>query len=143
MTTLKTGGDVDAFCTRCRLELAHVIVAMAQSRPVRVQCKTCRTVHAFKRTAEATPRRRGESAEPRRKRGGVSRADYDELMRGRDISRAQKYRPVATFDGGDVLSHPSFGVGVVTRVLGDGKIEVLFQAGTKVLVHARGLTSRA
>jgi hypothetical protein len=37
----------------------------------------------------------------------------------------------------DVIDHKSFGIGVVARVLSDQKIEVVFQTGTKVLVHER------
>lgn len=144
MATVKTGSDVDAYCSKCQLELAHVVVAMVAGRPARVICKTCRTEHAYKRLGDAKPARgsRAESAGPRTARAsraaGASRGDYDSLMKGKDLSRAQRYKPATTFDDGDVLSHPTFGIGLVTRVLGDGKVEVMFQAGSKVLVHARG-----
>ncbi len=138
MGTSKTGSDIDAFCTKCQLELAHVVVATVAGRAARVQCKTCGSVHAY-RSKDMAPRRRPEpTAGTSRSRGGAGRSEYDDLMKGRDISRAQRYKPALTYADGDVLSHPSFGVGVVTRVLSDGKIEVLFPAASKVLVHARG-----
>lgn len=143
MANVKTGNDVDSYCSKCQLELAHVVVAMVAGRPARVLCKTCRTEHAYKRLGDTKSARapRAESAGPRTKSsksGGATRSDYDSLMKGKDVSRAQRYKPATTFDDGDVLSHPTFGLGLVTRVLGDGKIEVTFQAGSKVLVHARG-----
>ncbi len=137
MPTSKTGNDIDAFCTRCQLELAHVVVATVAGRPARVQCKTCGSVHAW-RSKDMAPRRKAEPTTRPSAARGAGRSDYDALVRGRDISRAQRYRPAATYGDGDVLSHPTFGVGVVTRVLSDGKIEVLFPAASKVLVHARG-----
>lgn len=143
MATVKTGADIDAFCSKCQLELAHVVVAVVTGRPAKVQCKTCRTVHAYKSKsagATATRKRASSSEKPAgtRSRGGASRNDYDDLIKGRDVSRAQRYKPATEFGEGAVLSHPTFGVGLVTRVLSDGKIEVIFPAGSKVLVHARG-----
>jgi hypothetical protein len=38
----------------------------------------------------------------------------------------------------DRIVHPSFGEGVVQAVTGPSKIEVLFGAGSKTLVHGRG-----
>ncbi len=136
MATSKTGTDIDAYCTKCQLELAHVVVATVAGRPAKVQCKTCGSVHAY-RSKDVAPRRRSEPTAGSRSRGGAGRSDYDDLMKGRDISRAVRYKPATTYGDGDVLSHPTFGVGVVTRVLSDGKIEVLFPAASKVLVHAR------
>jgi hypothetical protein len=143
MTTLKTGGDIDAPCSRCQLELAHIIVAMVHGQVKRVQCKTCRTEHAYKapaksgRASASAPRQRAARSS---RAGGASakRSTYEDLVSGHDISRAQKYRPATTYDEGDVINHPSFGLGVVTRALSDGKVDVLFPTGSKVLVHARG-----
>jgi hypothetical protein len=137
MITLKAGGDVDAFCKRCQLELAHVIVAMAQGRVARVQCKTCHTVHAYRGGAAST-RTRGEPSERAPRARTATRPQYDDLLRGHDISRARKYAPATTYSEGNVINHPTFGLGLIMRVLSDGKIEVLFPAGSKVLVHARG-----
>src|SRR5262249_2575501 len=37
----------------------------------------------------------------------------------------------------EVISHPKFGIGYVTELIGDDKIEVTFQADKRVLVHNR------
>jgi len=136
----KTATDVDAYCSHCRLDLAHVVVAMEGSRVARVQCKTCRTVHAFRDKSAAA--RRGASGAPRTTRASAKAsamiADYDELMRGHDIARARRYKPSVTFGAGDVVDHPTFGLGLVVRVLSDDKLEVTFRDGSRVLVHARG-----
>ena len=36
MAVLKTGGDVDAYCSKCKLVLAHVVTAMEGQPEVRV-----------------------------------------------------------------------------------------------------------
>ena len=136
MNSLKTGGDVDSVCTKCQLELAHIIVAMVHGRVARVQCKTCRTVHAYKSAAKTTKSTKAPREHAVRKHA-TSRSLYDDLIKGRDISRAEKYKPSTVYEEGDVIDHPTFGVGLVTRALSDGKVEVLFQVESKVLVHAR------
>ena len=47
-TTHKVGGEVDAFCTRCRLTLAHTILAMVGTKLARVRCNTCNGDHAYR-----------------------------------------------------------------------------------------------
>jgi len=131
---LAAGQEVDSFCTRCQLDLAHVIVAMDGARIARVQCKTCKTVHAHRTRAPAPRAPRGEHP---RGRGSLSTRDYDRLTQNRDLSRPRPYRPATGFAGGDVLAHATFGVGVVNRVLADSKIEVAFPGGLRVLVHNR------
>ena len=39
------------------------------------------------------------------------------------------------FSQGDLIAHEAFGYGVVTTLQPDNKIEVLFKAGFKILVH--------
>ena len=71
-------------------------------------------------------------------RAAVARAsDFDRAMEGKDLSRAKRYKPAITFAPGEVIDHPSFRFGVVTRLLSDSKIEVVFEVGPKTLVHAR------
>ena len=130
---LDAGMDTDAYCGKCKLVLAHVIIAMRGARPARVECKTCNAVHAFKEEAPRKATRRATT----RDSAGAALAAYEGLMEGRDISRATKYKLSEPFDVDDILDHKTFGLGLVTRLLSDNKIEVTFQTGSKVLVHAR------
>lgn len=137
MATNRTGGDIDAYCTKCKLVLAHIIIAMKATRVMRVECKTCHGVHAYRKQARAaagtrTPRKTG--------RGANSPAAYEQLIAGHDLSRAVAYKTVSSFASGDVVNHASFGLGLVTRELADHKIEVAFPNGPKVLIHAREQT---
>lgn len=149
MTTYRTGGDIDTHCTRCKLELAHVIIAMAETRPARVQCKTCRSEHAYRApagtkkkavgTRSTTPRAAGTKSTGTRasKAAAALAASYDELMQGQDLSRATRYKVSERFSDGEVIDHKMFGFGMVTRLLSDDKIEVMFSAGVKTLAHGR------
>ena len=48
MATHKVGGEVDAFCTRCKMTLAHTILAMVGTKIARVKCNTCGGDHAYR-----------------------------------------------------------------------------------------------
>lgn len=51
MTTKKprTGGEIDAYCTKCRLDLLHRIIAMVGDSVKKVECKTCGSHHLYRR----------------------------------------------------------------------------------------------
>jgi ethanolamine ammonia-lyase large subunit len=136
----QTGKDVDTSCNRCKLTLAHVIVAMDGSRIVRVKCKTCGSEHAYKHVPATATRgataRKSTAAGGQRKASGPA-ALYERAIQGRDLSAGVRYRVTQAFAEGDVLDHVNFGLGVVTTELSDNKIEVLFREGARVLVHRR------
>src|SRR3954468_24540373 len=48
---LKAGGEVDSWCTKCKLVLNHRIIAMVGTTPVRVECSTCNSHHNFRARA--------------------------------------------------------------------------------------------
>jgi hypothetical protein len=140
MAAHKTGADVDAYCNKCKLTLAHIIIAMNGTKIAKVECKTCRGVHAYKSAAgSASSPRRASSGTKTSKKGsnGIGPSDYEKVIKGQDLSRAQRYRASTNFAEGDVVDHTNFGLGMVTRLLADSKIEVLFPIGMKVLVHSR------
>lgn len=129
---LKVGGEVDSFCTRCDLVLAHTIHAMVGPRPVKVECNTCHVVHAFRAPARGpTPK----PAKARAVRGPV--ISFDEILRTKNLAMAVKYSPKTAFSIDQVIEHPVFGLGYVSTVLGGGKIQVTFRSDVKVLIHAR------
>jgi hypothetical protein len=44
----RPGDDVGAYCTRCKMDLTHTILAMADEHtPERVRCNTCGSEHRF------------------------------------------------------------------------------------------------
>jgi hypothetical protein len=63
-------------------------------------------------------------------------SDYDKLMEGRDRSQARLYSPKTHYNNGDLIQHAKFGLGLVTALKGEKKIELIFPDGPRVLVHA-------
>jgi len=146
MPTLKVGMDIDSWCTKCKLTLAHTIEAIAGGKITRVHCNTCRSQHAYRSrppgtaaaggaTRSGTGRRATRSA--RTNKAGPQADDYPALIRGRDASQARPYRLSEHFAPKDLIAHPTFGLGVVLSSKDGSKIEVLFADGPKTLAQGR------
>ena len=44
----EVGGEATSYCTKCRIERLHIIVALEKSIPKRVQCKACQGEHNYR-----------------------------------------------------------------------------------------------
>jgi hypothetical protein len=130
------------------MELAHVIVSMIDTRPAKVLCKTCRTQHNYRRTAESTPRSSSSSRslmpKPARKPAGIRVAEiWEKKLSEKHEGEAKPYSVQNNFLLGDLLQHPKFGMGIVEEVKRNGKITVLFRDGERVLIHSQGAGNAA
>ncbi len=142
-TNPRVGGEVDAFCTKCELLLAHTILAMVGPKIVRVRCNTCMGEHAYR--GQVIPK---GAAKPRASRAASAAPakvviGFEERLKEKDLTKARKYSPKESFAPEEVMNHPTFGYGIVTAVRGD-KIDVAFKAFEKTLLHKRpdGLAAR-
>lgn len=116
------------------MELAHVVVSMVSSRPAKVICKTCRSQHNYKRGTAATVAPLSPRA-PRERKTIARVAEVWEQKIAENKSPVRPYSVQSLFAQGDVLQHPSFGLGIVEEVRSNGKITVLFRQDQKVLIH--------
>jgi hypothetical protein len=141
MDTLKVGSNTDAWCTKCKLVLAHTIEAIAGGTLKRVQCNTCRGKHQYKANAPGTKAEKkptlGLKSKNLTPKSKSKASDFTRLLSGKDPSSAPSYSVSRHFVRGDVMNHATFGVGVVVEEKDVSKIEVLFATGAKILVHAR------
>lgn len=139
---LKVGGEVDGYCTRCEMTLAHTIIAMVEGRPVKVECNTCHGVHRFRGDLPGggSQRKAAHAGAPaeRRTRERPSTISFDEVLRGKNLAMAQRYSPKTTYQLDQVIEHSIFGLGWVSAVRDATKIEVTFRTDVKVLVHGKG-----
>ena len=132
---LKPGDDVDSWCGKCKMILAHTIQAMIDDLPARVTCNTCKGQHKYKAEPPKTARKSKAGAVPKTRKVRVTQ--YQKLLSGQDISLAKRYSPKDSYLLGDVVEHASFGVGVTTIVKAGSKIDVIFEDGVKTLIHER------
>ncbi len=153
---LKAGGEVDSWCTKCKLILNHRIIAMENGAPARVECSTCYSHHNYRARAPGerapsastgTTRMASGSAAPRSTRMTVTKAQqaalerektWEKAIAGKAVSEFRAYKVSETFAEGDLVHHKKFGDGVVTRILDQKKVEVLFKDEPRTL--AQGLT---
>jgi len=158
---LKAGGEVDSWCTKCKLVLNHRIIAMVGPVPARVECSTCGSHHNFRAKApgdkttvtrasaggaSAGGRTASVSSSPRSTRGPTKAQQaiidrertWEKSVNGRAVSDFRAYRVSEIFEEGDLVRHSKFGDGVVTRLLEGKKVEILFKDDARTLAH--GLT---
>ena len=156
---LRAGGEVDSWCTKCKLVLNHRIIAMVGGTPVRVECSTCMSHHNFRARApgqkapstgssrasssssssSAGPRSTRASAATKAQQASLDRErSWEKAIAGRAVSEFRNYRVDETFAEGDLIRHKKFGDGVVTKILDPKKVEILFKDEPRTL--AQGLT---
>jgi hypothetical protein len=149
---LRVAGEVDSWCTRCRLILNHRIVSMKNGKAHQVECLTCRTQHLWRANApgeKAGPSAAGERSRPsaagtsgaaagRGLRGAALRQEqqWEKAIAGRGVNEFKAYNVGATFHEGDLVRHKKFGDGVVTRIIDAHKVEVLFRDEARTLAQA-------
>jgi hypothetical protein len=152
---LRAGGEVDSYCTKCRLVLNHRIIAMVGPKPKKVECSTCNSHHLYRANppgarAESEPRSTGAGrSEPRAPRvSHVTRAEaarqdrektWEKATVGRAVTDFRRYTVSATFREGELIRHSKFGDGFVTRIVDAGKVEIMFKDETRML--AQGMTT--
>jgi hypothetical protein len=145
---LSVGKEIVCFCTRCKMDLGHTIMAMVGGSPARVVCRTCKSEHNYKPKrgvkepgGAETVRRTvvgGGARSPREKTVEKTVPVEVEWMKQLNASTKpmKPYAANESFTAGDRVSHPTFGEGVVQKLLYPNKIEVIFRMDIKTLIHA-------
>lgn len=138
---LSAGSIVETNCTRCRQVMNHTIVAMVGEKIVRVECNTCRGIHAFHpvKVAKESAAARGLGAKAAVARKvkvdpeEAARAEWEALQPSMDPAKAIPYDMNRSYRAKNLLFHPNFGLGVIQLVIAPNKMDVLFQTGKKRL----------
>ena len=137
------GKESIAYCTSCKMDLNHTIVALKGDRIAKVQCLTCKKEHVYRAPKgitepgqvkpKATRARKKKDSEVEQ---AVSvEAEWEKLMAAHREAPMKQYNTKANFALGDKLSHPVFGDGIVGKLIYPNKLEVIFRTDVKVLIH--------
>lgn len=135
------GEIIDSRCTRCRIVTNHTIVAMVGTEVVKVKCNTCDGMHKYhapkeKKVAETTAAPKKAAVPGARKAANTARVQQEEWVdfaRTADAGSSVPYDMNARYKVGVLVSHPSFGIGVVKELIKPNKVDILFQDGLKRL----------
>jgi hypothetical protein len=127
------GAEITAWCTKCKLELGHTIVAMVENAPKRVECNTCHGKHNYK----LKPATRTTTKKTTRKRitPEITYNEHLQLLTGGAPFNTINYKTSDNFEKDNIIQHSKFGTGIVLAVLQPKKIEVLFKEGSKLLAQ--------
>ncbi|HMR75874.1 MAG TPA: hypothetical protein PKD61_12195 [Polyangiaceae bacterium] len=145
MKALEAGSEIDSYCTKCRMDLGHRIVAMVAARPKRVICLTCGSQHNYRAPASDREAARKRTAGPRQSAGVrvtlKARAEADRVnewesrIAGQAHDAFERYSMDKSFRPGQLIQHKKFGEGYVVDVLDGGKVNIMFRDGVKTLAH--------
>jgi hypothetical protein len=152
----KPGSEVESYCTSCRADRVHRIIAVMNGQPKKVECLSCKGHHLYRATqaqkeAMAAHKRasRGERtsvASSSRARPSIAARPKEDLSQtwekaiaGRALTDFKPYRIDQTFVKGELVRHSKFGEGVVTTVVDANKCEILFKDGLRTLAQATTL----
>src|SRR5258706_12889256 len=152
---LKPGAEVDSYCTKCRMDLMHRIIAMNNGKIIRVECRTCNGHHNYRKpkSAASEPRMatsaaRSSSTRPASSGAGSPRKaaaaelerqreqTWEKAVLGQPITAFKAYRSSQTFSLGERIRHGKFGDGYIVRVIDRQKVEVMFKDGPRMLAQA-------
>ncbi len=127
-TTFVAGDPIQARCTKCRKNTDHIIVTMGEEVPVQVQCNTCSRQHKYRPPTAAK-----KPAMQKVSHRDVERKEWETLRPSMNCANATEYSMTNAYKVKALINHPLFGLGIVQRVVGAQKVEVLFEDGKKTM----------
>lgn len=142
------GDETDSICPRCDDETIHRVVAMKEKKIHLVLCSRCNSQHRYRPSLATLTRKVPLPSERQAKvlkkvesaRTSHSRVSLTEWQALREVAGELEplpYHPTASYSEKQIVSHPSFGLGFVRRVIDKSKIEVVFEYEVKVLIMNR------
>jgi hypothetical protein len=137
---IEAGSEINSRCLKCKAVTNHTVIAMVEGKIAKVLCNVCGGRHNY-RPEKPEPaeevKRKGVRAAGAGAKQAKAEVLFDELLAGRDPSEAVAYTMTTVFRKGDLLAHPTFGLGVVSERVMPDKIEVQFRQESRLLICGR------
>ena len=127
--TLSLGDKIEGRCTKCRKNNEHSIISLLEEKPALVECSVCQRQHKFRPPTAA----RKPAARQATQHKDAERKEWETLRPGMNSSKATDYSMTDVYKTKALINHSIFGLGLVQRVIGPQKIEVLFEDGKKTM----------
>ena len=139
---VEVGKDLVGYCTKCRLDLGHRVIAKVEGRVERVKCLTCGSEHNYRPRHDQPldspiPKTKSVASHKVKVTPKTASDLWTSWLNKSDSVDSKFYSIKEKYDVGQKIEHVSFGKGVVTQLLSN-KIEVIFEEGYKILIHNRG-----
>ncbi len=128
---IAVGQDILSYCGKCKLALEHVIVSMKNETTVgKCECKTCSATHLYK-----DPEAAAKKKTP--KKVTLTNEELWKKALAKAEGTPKPYTMTGKFKVGNIIDHPTFGKGIVETVIGNNKIQTLFEDKSKLLIFAQ------
>ena len=134
----EVGKEIESYCGKCKSNMVHVITAMKGEIVDKVMCKGCNNIHTYKlaKAGEADDKKRGRPKKNAARPSGRRRKnDWATLLSQVEDEKIVEYTIDSGYSEMDAIKHKQFGIGIITKILDINKIEVVFEANTKVLAQ--------
>ena len=144
---LSAGDEVISICTRCKEGTIHRVVAMVESKVHLVLCTRCEGRHRYRPPSDVKKERVVRSGKRRVKADKTipisqPNEEWQNLKESTVGLKSFPYDQDASYQVGHAIEHPTFGLGFVRKVIGDTKMEVVFEQATKRLIMNRTSSSQ-
>jgi hypothetical protein len=127
--TLSVGDKIEGRCTKCRKNNEHTILTLVEENPAQVECTVCSRQHKYRPpTAAKKP-----AARQANQHKEAERKEWETLRPSMNSAKALDYSMTEAYKAKALINHSVFGLGLVQRVIGSQKIEVLFEDGKKTM----------
>ncbi|MCU0663977.1 MAG: hypothetical protein MUC50_16825 [Myxococcota bacterium] len=147
------GSPIECFCSNCNKDTTHTVLEASGVQVRFARCTQCATEGPYRspknRFRAAAMAAAAESARTRGKTTGKSKTprrravkqtpeeQHQAAMLGKDTASAQPYNLHEPLLPGGVVSHPTFGIGIVLDLPEAQKARILFREGEKLLACNR------
>ncbi len=126
---VSVGDSIEARCTKCRKNITHSIIEVNDQKPTLVECRICKRQHNFRPPLPLV----NASVRQAELRRDLERKEWQVLRAGFNPAKALPYSMTLRCKVKTLIAHPTFGLGLVQRVVGVQKVEILFEDGCKVM----------
>jgi hypothetical protein len=132
--------NVITMCTKCEMELNHVVVAHnADGFVEKVKCHTCGTEHKYRPDKKRATKKTSKKNITTHPELDLTKT-FEKLAEKFKEKKPLPYSMSGSFKNEDVIDHKTFGMGIVTGATHD-KMEVAFSDGPRILVCNRQTTA--
>ena len=146
--TTSVGDEVESGCTRCKEETIHRVVAMMEGTPHLVICTRCWGQHRYRPLAEAKGKIKSQSTRLQARDLVNAKMvpssqpkelleEWENHLENAASLQPESYDQSGSYETGQGLEHPIYGLGFVRKVIGGTKMEVIFKREVKLLVMNR------
>ena len=134
------GDEILYHCTKCKADMPHVVTALKDDVIKKVMCKGCNTTRVYKESAhvqneKTTPEPVTPLNQPRKKLRRSRKKDWNALTADLQDEDLVDYDLSQDFTYITAIRHKQFGIGVISKIISEKQMEVIFKEGTKVLVQ--------